>query len=144
MVPQRILHLSLRWLLVLLLIGAVAPSAAAPPPRPFCDACGESFEATAESRGVTLTVERSTATVTVHEYGTAAWVVRNHVTDSEGASRLLTNASLREAIADRAMWDTELLGANVSADGVMTMRYREAEFAERSICGALNSGEFTE
>jgi hypothetical protein len=144
MVPKRALRSGLCALLVVSLVVAVSPGVAAPPPRPLCDACGDSFEATAGSHGVVVTVEESTATVSVRENGTATWVVRNHLDDSPGAERLRSNASLRAEIADRAMWDAEFLGANVSPEGVLTMRYREADFASRSVGGALYSGEFTE
>lgn len=143
MSPHRTFRIALCLLVVVSLVGAVAPGAAAPPPRPLCDACGDSFEETAASHGVALTVERSTATVTVRENGSATWVVRNHLA-GDGAATLRTNASLRADIAGRAMWDAEFRGANVSANGVLTMRYREAEFAERSVGGAFRSGAFTE
>lgn len=144
MFPKRLLRVGLCGLLVGLAVGAVAPGVAAPPPRPLCDACGDSFEATAETHGVGVTVERSTATVSVRENGSATWIVRNHLGDSAGAERLRSNASLRVEIADRAMWDTEFFAANVSEAGVLTMRYREPDFASQSVGGALYSGEFTE
>lgn len=147
MVPKRTLRSGLWTLLVVSLVAAlvvtVAPGVAAPPPRPLCDACGDSFEATAEAHGVELTVERSTATVSVRENGSATWVVRNRLGDSPGVERLRSNASLRTEIADRAMWNTEFLDANVSSEGVLTMRYREADFASQSVGGVLYSGEFT-
>ncbi|MDS0259535.1 hypothetical protein NDI56_09035 [Haloarcula sp. S1CR25-12] len=126
-------------LLVLLGIAPVVGSAA-PPPRPLCDACGDSFETTAERHGVSLSVERSTATVTVHGDGTATWVVRNRL--AAGTDRLRSNATLRRAIAERAMWDTELRGSTVTADSVM-LRYREPGFADPAPGDTLHSGEFT-
>ena len=147
MVPKRTLRSGLCALLAVslavALVVAVAPGVAAPPPRPLCDACGDSFEATAAAHGVGVTVERSTATVSVRENGSATWVVRNRLGDSSGAERLRSNASLQAEIGDRAMWDTEFLSANVSPEGVLTMRYREADFASQSVGGALYSGEFT-
>jgi hypothetical protein len=148
MVPKRALRSGLCAFLVVSLAGAlvvaVSPGVAAPPPRPLCDACGDSFEATAEAHGVVLTVEESTATISVRENGTATWVVGNHLGNSAGAERVRSNASLRAEIAERAMWHAEFLGANVSAEGVLTLRYRTADFASRSVGGALYSGEFTE
>ncbi|EMA04624.1 hypothetical protein C437_13795 [Haloarcula vallismortis ATCC 29715] len=120
------------------------PAGAAPPPRPLCDACGDSFESTADAHGVSVTVTQSNATVAVHTNGSATWVVHNRLSGSDGIARLRANESLRTAIADRAMWDTELLSANVSGDGVMTLRYREADFAEQSVGGTVRTGEFTE
>lgn len=144
MAPHRLLHAALLCLVCAPLIGAVTPAGAAPPPRPLCDACGESFESTAEFHGVSLTVTQSNATVSVHQNGSATWVVRNRLADPSDSTRLRTNERLRTNIAERAMWDTEFLRANVSADGVITLRYREPGFAERSLGGTFRSGEFTE
>ncbi|WP_423999536.1 hypothetical protein ACOZ4I_11215 [Haloarcula salina] len=139
---SRSLPLLLSVLLVGSLLALATPVGAAPPPRPLCDACGDQFATTAERHGVSLAVERSTATVTVHGNGTATWVVQNHLA-GDGA-RLRENATLRRAIGDRAMWDTEFLNASVSRDGVVTLRYREPEFAEPAVGGTLRSGAFTE
>lgn len=144
MAKRRLFHIVLSCLLVGALLGAVSPAGAAPPPRPVCDACGESFAATAESHGVPLTIEESTATVTVHENGSATWVVQNHVASSETTARLRANQTLLTTIADDAMWDTEFHGANISTDGVITLRYRNPEFATSSVGGVLRSGAFTE
>ncbi|MBV0901729.1 hypothetical protein [Haloarcula salina] len=139
---SRSLPLLLSVLLVGSLLALAAPVGAAPPPRPLCDACGDQFATTAERHGVSLAVERSTATVAVHENGTATWVVRNHLA-GDGA-RLRSNATLRRAIGDRAMWDVEFLNATVSRSGVVTLRYREPDFAEPAIGGTFRSGAFTE
>ncbi|MFW6382917.1 MAG: hypothetical protein ACOCZD_02640 [Haloferacaceae archaeon] len=143
MVPRYRHRVALGCLVVVALFGAVAPGDAVPPPRPLCDACGEAFEATAEAHGVDLTVERSVATVSVRENGSATWVVRNHLENSSNVERLRSNATLRMQVADRAMWDTDALDATVSPAGVLTMRYREVDFAEPSVGGTLRSGEFT-
>lgn len=132
-------------LVAALLVGVVslvvAPVVGAPPPRPLCDACGDTFERTAEAHDVTVSVERSTATVTVHANGSATWVVRNSL--ATGADRLRANATRRTEIARRAMWDTELVGSTVTADNVLVLRYRESAFAEPTAGGALRSGAFT-
>lgn len=140
----RALRVALCCLVVATLVGSVVPVAGAPPPRPLCDACGDSFEETAELKGITVGVERSDATITVHENGSATWVVRNRLGDSPGVERLRANASLRADIAERAMRDAEFLDANLSSAGVLTMRYRDPDFAERSVGGVLRSGAFTE
>ncbi|WP_135304356.1 hypothetical protein [Haloarcula amylovorans] len=142
MAPAGLCRRLLCCLVVGSLLAVAVPASAAPPPRPLCDACGDTFEETAEYQDVSLTVERSTATIAVHENGTATWVVQNHLTGD--GERLRTNESLLRSIGDRAMWDAEFLGANVSADGVVTLRYREAGFAESAAGGTLRSGEFTE
>lgn len=144
MAPQRTIHIVFCCLLVGALVGAVAPAEAAPPPRPLCDACGDSFEATAEAHQVPLTIENSTVTVTVHENGSATWVVHNHVASSETAAGLRSNETQLIAIADDAMWDTEFRGVTVSADDVVTLRYYDPEFATRSVGGVRRSGAFTE
>lgn len=137
-------RVALCGLLVATLLGTVALTGAAPPPRPLCEACGDSFEETAASRGVSVAVERSTATVSVHGNGSATWVVVNRLGDSEGVARLRADDRLRTDVAERAMRDAELLDVTLSANGVLTARYRERGFAERSVGGALRSGEFTE
>lgn len=136
--------LALVGLALLLVSILAAPVAGAPPPRPLCDACGETFAETADGFGVDVVVAHSTATVRVTANGTAIWTVHNELQQSGATARLRTNETLRAAIAERAMWDAELLGSNVSADGVVTMRYREAAFATPSVGGTLRSGAFTE
>ncbi|GCF15245.1 hypothetical protein Harman_31800 [Haloarcula mannanilytica] len=144
MAPHRLYSLALLGIVCLALLGAIAPVGAAPPPRPLCDACGDSFESTAKAHGVSVTVTHSNATLSVHGNGSATWVVRNHLAESDGTTRLRTNETVRTAIAERAMWDTELVDANVSTNGVVTLRYREADFAAQSVGGAVRTGEFTE
>ena len=149
---RRGLRLFLCGLVVASLVAAALPGAAAhPPPEPLCDACGEGFEERAESprfavgderRPPALGVERSTATVIVHENGTATWVVRNRLDDSETADRLLSNATYRKRVADGALRDADLLGTDAEGSA-LTMRYRRDEFAERSVGGAYRTGEFT-
>jgi hypothetical protein len=124
-------------------LAVAAPTAAAPPPRPLCDACGDSFAETAAEHGLELAVDRSTATVVVHGNGSATWTVRNHLA-GDAAGQLRANATLLAAVGDAAMWDATFLGATVGDDGVVTLRYREAGFAERSVGGTLRSGAFTE
>lgn len=152
MVPRTPLRVALRCLLIVSLVAVVVPAGAAPPPRPLCDACGESFEETVAERGVVvdeeivtepIDVERSTATVRVRGNGTATWTVRNRLGDSSGADRLRSNASYRNAVGESAMWDAEFVGATVSESDVLELRYREDDFAEPSIRGTLRSGEFT-
>jgi len=152
MVPRTPLRVALCSLLAASLVAMIAPAGAAPPPRPLCDACGESFEETVADRGVVvdgeivteqIDVERSTATVRVDDNGTATWTVRNRLGDSPGTDRLRSNATYRDAVGESAMWDAEFVGATVSADDVIELRYRERRFAEPSTRGTLRSGEFT-
>lgn len=139
---RRVLLVAL--VLCLLAIGAVVPGFARPPPRPLCDACGGSFEQTATGFGVDVTVQHSTAVVYAHENGSATWVVRNRLAPSSGVDRLRANASLLDSIADRAMWDVDLVSANLSDDGVLTIGYRDPEFGHPAFGATLRSGAFTE
>lgn len=143
MVPRSLLHGVLACLLVCSLVAIAVPASGRPPPRPFCDACGDAFEREAAYQGVAVTVTRSNATIQVHGNGSATWTVRNHLVDANATARLRENASLRQRISDRTM-DGDLLGATVSDAGVLTMRSRERAFAEQSVGGTLRSGAFTE
>ncbi|MFC7135195.1 MULTISPECIES: hypothetical protein [Salinibaculum] len=130
-------------LLTAVALALVAPAAAAPPPEPVCDACGDTFERHAEYHGVDVTVDRSTATVTVAENGTATWVVRNDLAPSPAVDRLRSNATLLTEATRTALRNADFVAANVSADGVLTMTFRRPDFAERGVGGTLRSGEFT-
>ncbi|MFC7045130.1 hypothetical protein ACFQH6_06615 [Halobacteriaceae archaeon GCM10025711] len=141
---RRGVSLAVLLVLAVSVLAAITPATAAPPPRPLCDACGESFEDAAEAHGLTITVEQSTATVVVDESGSATWVVRNHLGDSASTTRLRGNESLRTEIADGAMRDVAFRDVAISPDGVMTLRYRDPDFAEPSVGGVLRSGAFTE
>ncbi|WP_340101167.1 hypothetical protein [Salinibaculum salinum] len=135
---------------VLLLAGClvavglfVGPAEAAPPPRPVCAGCGDVVEDRAADRGVDLTVTNSTATVTVHENGTGSWVVNNTIREEDTIERLGQNDTLRTAIVDVRYWEAELVSVTVTADGVLTARYRQAEFAAPAAGDTLRSGAFT-
>lgn len=75
--------LAVLGLLVLLVVSVVA----SPQPDPLCGACGTSFEDAADQQGHGLNVTHSTATVQVHQNGSATWVVRNRLTQ-DTADRL--------------------------------------------------------
>lgn len=143
--PRRRRHaFAVGIVLLALFASAVSPAVAAPPPRPLCDGCGDSFAEAAAERGVDITVVHSTATVHVHENGSATWVVRNRVADSPGLARLREDAGLRAAVAERAMWDTDVLSTTVTAEDVVVTHYRDDDFAEQTPGGALRSDAFTE
>lgn len=131
-----------------LLLGFVAiaavPAGAAPPPEPFCTACGDAFESAAADREVNLTVEHSTVRIVVEEDGQATWVVRNRLADADDAARLRTDRALLLALTEDAQENTELLGANITDDGVVTARYRDDDFATRTAGGTLRSDDFTD
>ena len=127
------------------ILGVVAVGSvdAAPPPRPVCAACGEDFAERAAEYGVNLTVTNSTARVTVHENGTATWVVENRLADGAPLERLRTNGTLRAEIADARYWDVDVRSTSVTDDGVFTARYRDSDFARDGAGGAVLSGAFT-
>lgn len=133
-----------RPLLALLLTAtlAVGVVAAAPPPSPLCDACGDGFEAAANEHGVSLTVTHSDALVTVHEDGSADWRVTNHLATDASAQRLREDDALLRDIARRGYWDAEFVSARVSENTVV-LRYREPDFAQVGIGGALVSNVLT-
>ena len=72
----------------------VGPATAAPPPQELCGVCGDELERTAEETGIPLTVEHSTATITVSADGTGHWHARVRVTPT-GAERLAADETLR-------------------------------------------------
>lgn len=111
--------LLLGGLLVCLL---AAPALASPQPDPLCGACGSSFESVAEGRGLALNVTRSTATVQVHENGSATWVVTNRVTDTGPG----TDADALRAVARRAATDGWGL-PHVYDDGEVTVQSTRVE-----------------
>jgi len=76
---------------------AAGPATAAPPPQELCGVCGDELERTAEEKDIPLTVEHSTATITVGEGGTGHWHARVRLS-STAAERLAANATLRESL----------------------------------------------
>lgn len=123
--------------LLALVGGAVAPAVAAPPPEPFCH-CGDAVESGAEQHGLNLTVTNTTATISVHEDGSATWTVSATV---EGdTTELRENATLRDAVVDGAAPAT-LRSSSVRGD-TLVARFDDEAFAERS-GGVLRTDAFT-
>lgn len=142
MVVPRSRHVFSLALVVLLSIS-VMPSFGSPPPRPVCTACGDGFVESAEIHGVSVDVEHSTAVVRVHENGSATWIIRNRI-DDDTAKRLRGNPSLLTSIAEDVHTGGDLLDADISATGVVTIRYRMEEFAVSSVGNVLISEYLTE
>lgn len=110
-------------------LPAVTPAVASPQPDPVCGACGSSFEETAENHGVAVNVTHSTATVQMHENGSATWVVTNHVNES-AASRLSQNPDVLNRIAREAAakgWGLP----DVYEEGVVT--FQTASIDDRTV-----------
>jgi len=123
-----------------------AAAAAAPPPEDVSGTCGPHFEAAvADAGGPDVTVSESRPGVYLHENGTATvfsynalapraadWVA-NH-TDAVADELAATEAGLDESKAD--------LSVRVRDDEA-TVAYTDADFAHRSVGGALVVDAFT-
>jgi hypothetical protein len=97
--------LSLVGVLVVVALGA-GPATAAPPPQELCGVCGDGLERTAEEAGVPLTVEHSTATVTVGDDGAGHWRARVRLSPA-ASERLAASATLRERVVRETLdWRT--------------------------------------
>ncbi|MFC6938679.1 hypothetical protein ACFQE8_01735 [Salinirubellus sp. GCM10025818] len=130
-------------LVACVLLGAVPSTIASPQPDPVCGACGSSFEHAAEERGLAANVTHSTATVRVHENGSATWIVTDRVNRS-AADRLAEDTDLLEGIARRAAtegWglphvyeEGEVWFRSVSIDDrTIEIRFRDPDAGERRL-----------
>lgn len=70
--------------------------------RPACSACGGQFETAATDHGLDLRVDHSTATVVVHDDGSATWTVTNHVVNESAVRELRRSPDRLDAIATTA------------------------------------------
>jgi hypothetical protein len=128
---------ALLFALALLLTPALAGVAvASPAPIPVCGLCDRPLESTAQTEGVPLDVERSVATMRVHENGSATWTVRNRIGNETTAQRLrasdaLTEDLVRKALETRGLssLDPVFLDARVTENGTLVARYRTPEVA---------------
>ncbi|MFB6107785.1 MAG: hypothetical protein ABEJ82_02945 [Haloplanus sp.] len=142
--PTRGLATALRVAFVVCLVaGALAPVATASPrPVPACGPCDRSLTGAARAHGVDATVERSTATMRVHENGSATWTVADRL-NAAAAERLGRNDSLRRAVATDAVavHDARLLSARVDGD-TLRLRYRTPNVATETPGGVLRVDYF--
>jgi hypothetical protein len=83
--------------LVGLTASAVGVATAAPPPQELCGVCGDGLERAAEDAGVPLTIEHSTARITVDADGSGHWHARVGLSPA-GAATLAANATRRERL----------------------------------------------
>jgi len=132
---------SVALLLSLLGLTLAGSAVAMPPPEPVCGPCAEPFVEAAESEGVDLRVEASTATIRVHRNGSATWTVRNRV--GTDAARALRANDTVTAVATRVVGEGSLVDASVDGDRV-TIRYRLREFAVQSVGGSYRIEYFRE
>ncbi len=70
-------------------------------------------------------------------------MVNNTIRERDALDRLRQNSTLRRAIVDARYWEAELVSVNVTEGGVLTARYRQADFAAPAAGNTLRSGSFT-
>lgn len=126
------------WLaLVVLLLSpiAVALASASPAPVPVCAPCGEHLEYAADDHGYDVTVESSTATVRVHENGSATWIVTTRLVANESVERLRANETarteiVRQSFTYRGLADDEIevQSVEIAPNATMRMTYRMPDF----------------
>ncbi|MFD1588116.1 hypothetical protein ACFR9U_14120 [Halorientalis brevis] len=125
------------------LLGAAPAVLASPQPDPVCGACGSSFEEIADEEAIQLNVTQSTATITVHENGSATWVVRNRLA-AANATRLADHPDRVESLGQRAAADgwglphvyeegtVTFQGAHL-ANRTLTIRFRDPDAGTRHL-----------
>ncbi|WP_227375420.1 hypothetical protein [Haladaptatus halobius] len=103
-------------LVLVVLVAVTTPILGARPPVDVCTPCS----------GVGTDIERSTATVVIHENGIADWTIRNRLADDE-IRNFSENRYALVAAADGAFdapTPTTLRDARVTSDDVVVLRYR--------------------
>lgn len=130
--------------LLLCLLGVATSSVlAGPQSRPVCGACGEALEESADEQGVPLTVTNSTATVRIHQNGSATWVVTNRLTESSAANLTAESGRVdrvsRTAATDgwglpAAADDSDVQFQSAALDGqTLRIRFRDRNASERHL-----------
>ncbi|SFR99262.1 hypothetical protein SAMN05216559_2179 [Halomicrobium zhouii] len=133
---------------------AVAGTAmASPSPDNVCGACGDVFEDVASEQGVPVEVTHSTATVYVHENGSATWVVTNRVNESAAdqlaaspaALHRVARATTTEGYGHPAGTRVPRTSVTASVDGRnVTFQFRERDASESrlglTVAGTLHRG----
>lgn len=141
-------------LLFCLLALAVAGTAmASPSPDNVCGACSDAFEDVTSEQGVPVEVTHSTATVFVHENGSATWVVTNRVNqsaadqlaESPAALHRVARAATTEGYGHPAGTRVPATSVTASVDGRnVSLRFRERGASERrlglTVAGTLHRG----
>lgn len=133
-------------LIVLLVVttGLAASVTASPQPTPVCGVCGGGLvfgtAGTDALRG--LTVEESTATIRVHEDGSATWDVTNHVGNESAVSYLHEHpAALDRLVAEALEYSTvegpfRNVSATIDGDRVH-IRFEDPTAARRMPGGVM-------
>ena len=130
-VTSRGSFLSLLALLSLLAVFVAIPVASTPPPEPFCGPCGNGFTEAAQWYGGTHGIENetvtgvkhSTATIRVHENGTATWTIRNRLVSEDVAKYFRENPTVLDGIV-RYRGPGTLLDTRVVGTKTVVLRYR--------------------
>lgn len=125
-------------------MGLAASVTASPQPTPVCGVCGGGLvfgtSGTDELRG--LTVEESTATIRIHDDGSATWDVTNHVGNESAVSYLHEHpAALDRLVAEALEYSTvegpfRNVSASIDGDRV-SIRFEDPTAARRMPGGVL-------
>ncbi|WP_049981657.1 hypothetical protein [Halolamina rubra] len=128
--PRTRLPVALVLLITLAAVTAVPTAEAREPPTPVCGVC--SVDTTVD--GTHVAGGESELTIQLHENGSTTWVATIELT--AGADAMAENDSLRRVVVDEAMGRSiaEPEDVRSGVDGeTMTVRYRDAEAAERTV-----------
>lgn len=124
---------------VFFLAGVAVPVLASPAPVSACSPCDEGFLRAADSHGLQTEISRSTATVQVHNNGSATWTAQVRPTNEGVVNRLAENESLARAVASESLGDRygsgiehELISADV-ANGSVVIRYRTLDVVQSGL-----------
>ena len=121
----------------LLVLAGLGPALASPQPTPVCGFCGEQFAGEADDslHDTNVSVAESTATVRVHENGSATWTAKNEL--AEGAAALREDSDALDGVAGRLAgdhyglpWEASLVDARMDGDTAVLV-YRDADAAKR-------------
>ncbi len=139
-------------LVLAILVPAVAVTTGSPPPVSVCEPCNENLEISAEQHGIGLDVTRSTATMRVHENGSATWTITSHYeprpydadadVERRNISALATDPVLRRNVALHAIdvydgADPGRLRSVRANDTAMSFLFRENDIARKTPGGVL-------
>jgi hypothetical protein len=137
-----------RTLVAALLVGSLlgvavaVPVTASPRPIAVCSPCERGFVSAAQTHDHPVRIERSTATMRVHRNGSATWTVENRLNDS-AAEAFAANASLRQSVAEEALWAHDARPLSTSVDGdTVQLRYRTPNAATDADGGVLRVDYF--
>lgn len=128
--------------LVAVVVAGVVPGAASPQPSPLCGPCGGSFETGAQEYLDDATVTHSTATVLVHENGTATWHVENRFQNASTAEYFREHPGFLDTVVEDTLGDGTVEGQftvqSVAVDGrTVELTYRDADAVQTRVGDAV-------